>query len=151
MKRSKKCKVLLVAGIVVALFLSLYLLLLISTNSVVEYVESVYKGAVPRDELPACLESYDITENRPYLSEVDVTITRRFVLHNFSEGYMWVKYSVEGHTSDGSLGYGEVTSARWTIQRAGNGWEIVDVKEFDKTDTLWYKIWRIWKLFDSDK
>ena len=117
MKRSKKCKVLMVVGIVVALFLSLYLLLLVSTNSVVEYVESVFKGAVPRDELPACLESYDITENQPYLSEVDVTITRRFVLHNFSEGYMWVKITVEGHTSDGSPGYGEVTTSRWKIQK----------------------------------
>lgn len=148
MKRSKKCKVLLVAGIVVALFLSLYLLLLISTNSVVEYVESVFKGAVPRDELPACLESYDITENRPHLSEVDVTITRKFVLHNFSEGYMWVKYTVLGHTSDGSPGYGEVTTSRWKIQKSEDGWEVVEIKDWWKTDSFWYKLG---ELFDFDK
>lgn len=148
MKRSKKCKVLMVVGIVVALFLSLYLLLLVSTNSVVEYVESVFKGAVPRDELPACLESYDITENRPYLSEVDVTITRRFVLHNFSEGYMWVKFTVEGHTSDGSPGYGEVTTSRWKIQKSEDGWEVVEIKDWWKTDSFWYKLG---ELFDSDK
>lgn len=148
MKRSKKCKVLMVVGIVVALFLSLYLLLLVSTNSVVEYVESVFKGAVPRDELPACLESYDITENQPYLSEVDVTITRRFVLHNFSEGYMWVKFTVEGHTSDGSPGYGEVTTSRWKIQKSEDGWEVVEIKDWWKTDSFWYKLG---ELFDSDK
>lgn len=148
MKRLKKCKVLLVAGAVVALVLFLYLLLLISTNSVVEYVEAVFKGAVPRDELPACLESYDITESRPSLAEVDVTITRRFVLHNFSEGYMWVKYAVEGHTSDGSPGYGEVTTSRWRIERAGNGWEIVEIKDWWKTDSFLYKLR---ELFDSDK
>lgn len=148
MKRSKKCKVLMVVGIVVALFLSLYLLLLVSTNSVVEYVASVFKGAVPRDELPACLESYDITENQPYLSEVDVTITRRFVLHNFSEGYMWVKFTVEGHTSDGSPGYGEVTTSRWKIQKSEDGWEVVEIKDWWKTDSFWYKLG---ELFDSDK
>lgn len=148
MKRSKKCKVLMVVGIVVALFLSLYLLLLVSTNSVVEYVESVFKGAVPRDELPACLESYDITENRPYLSEVDVTITRRFVLHNFSEGYMWVKFTVEGHASDGRPGYGEVTTSRWKIKKSEDGWEVVEIKDWWKTDSFWYKLG---ELFDSDK
>lgn len=151
MKRRKGSKVVFIVIISIVSVLAVYLLLLLNTNSVVDFVEAVYRGEVGREAVPKCLESYDITEILPQITEVDAHITRRFVIHNFSEGYMWVKFTVTGYTADGTLDYGEANTSRWKIHKGENGWEVVETKDWWKTDSFLYKLRKQWQEFEKRK
>jgi hypothetical protein len=60
---------------------------------------------------------------------VDVTISRYFVIHNFSRGYMWIRYELRTYNSDQSARAGASSYACWTIQKVDGAWRIVDIEE----------------------
>lgn len=109
--------------------LLLYLAMLLSTTPVVRHVKAVFRGEIPRSDVSACLEQYDITENRPRITDVKIKVRRRFVLHNFNNGYMWVRFECEAFDSGGNLIYGEVNYPKWSIRKVNGEWEIVDVEQ----------------------
>ena len=124
---NRKIKITLIGAIIVIL---LYTIMLLDTNSVVKDVKNIMLGNV--DEA--------ITTNTPLSkynfssvlqnAEVKVQITRLAVIHNFFDGYMWVKYSYETIKNDNDLmpGSWDVIS-RWKIHRENGGWEIVEITE----------------------
>ena len=108
----------------------LYAIMLLNTNSVVNDVKNIMLGNVEES----------ITENTPLSrynfsnvlsnAEVKAKITRLFVAHNFSDGYMWVKYSYDTVKNDNDLmpGSWNVTS-RWKIHKENGKWEVVEIIE----------------------
>ncbi|MDR2196687.1 MAG: hypothetical protein LBO07_01830, partial [Coriobacteriales bacterium] len=84
-------RVILIAGGALLLVAALYLAMLLDTNSLMRYMRSVFNGEVPLEE----------TADRPedkynplrYFDDPQVTfeLRRVFVLHNFSDGYVWVR------------------------------------------------------------
>ena len=118
--------------LVVVAIAVVYLLMLINTNQVILDVEDIMRSNVPME----------ITRGRPThrynrQDEHDVRtvsyyvrIDRRFVLHDFSNGYMWIKYYREGYDNEGNRMYGSWgIPARWKIQKIGGEWEIVEIFE----------------------
>ena len=117
---------------IISLFLIflVYILMLMSTNSVVKDAENVMLGNVEKsitDGTP--LSAYNRKGDFNTVS-VDVRITRRFVLHNFFNGYVWIKYTCQGFDADGNRTYGSWNiSSRWKIHWESGKWEIVKINE----------------------
>ena len=128
-----------IAILVVMVLILTYLLMLWNTNPVVDYVESVFKGEIPYEEVVNTpLRRYDTTRYRngsirDGLADVEIDITRMFVIHNFFDGYMWVKYKNVGYDENGKILY--CTSeefpfySKWKIHRENGEWVIVDIQE----------------------
>ena len=113
------------------LVLSVYVAMLLNTNSVVNEVKNVMLGNAKTkmtDNTPLSRYNFsDILSN----AEVKVKITRLFVLHNFFDGYIWVNYSYETVKNDNDLtpASSDVLS-RWKIHKMNGGdWQIVEIKE----------------------
>ena len=122
----KKKMIFVITGILILV----YIVMFISTNSVIHDVENIMYGNVKKS----------FTENSPVsaynrkddfgTTSVNVEIKRIFVLHNFFDGYMWVNYTCEGFDNEGNRTYGDwKVPARWKIHRENGKWKIVEIKE----------------------
>jgi len=108
---------------------AVYTAMLADTNSVISYAESVFRGEVPLSETAG--QPVDMYNINHYLNgssdtvEVNLKITRRFVLHDFFDGYIWATY-----TDDSSVGKGDCQiPSRWKIHKTNGQWQIVAIKE----------------------
>lgn len=101
-----------------------------STNSVVQDVERVMRGQIAYEDIKGTpIEHYKPPTKDPPVYVV-VIITRLFVLHNFSDGYMWVIYTNEGVDPNSNTMYGSYrVPSRWKIHKENGKWVIVDIKE----------------------
>lgn len=128
------------AGIVLLIFISLtliYLIMLWDTNPIVDYAEAVFKGEIPREEIENTpWDEYDTTnysDGKPRgAAEVEIEISRVFVMHNFFDGYMWVTYENVGYDERGEMLYldtAKLYPAKWKIHRENGKWVLVDVDE----------------------
>ncbi|MDR2196774.1 MAG: hypothetical protein LBO07_02290, partial [Coriobacteriales bacterium] len=67
-----------------------------------------------------------------YFDDPQVTfeLRRVFVLHNFSDGYVWVRYTrtIESTGFDFPSGSYNIPSL-WRIHKDEDGWHIVDIEE----------------------
>ena len=125
MKKSIK-----ILGIVLCVILIIYFIMFFSTNKLVNDVENIMLGRVPADVTEG-KEIHRYNNSAVYLNaEVDVSITRLFVVHNFSDGYMWVKYSYVTKKNDKDILPSSVNViSRWKIHRENGKWEIVEIVE----------------------
>ena len=118
------------ALIIFGAFIFVYMIMFLNTNSLINEVRDVMKGNVPRavtENTP--LSMYNFSDDLSN-AEVDVSITRRFVLHNFFSGTMWVNYTYETTKNDLDLmpGAYKVPSC-WKIRRENGKWKIVEIIE----------------------
>ena len=112
--------------------ITIYLVILINTNQVIRHVENVMRSNIAKDltmGLPI-----DMYNRQGHLDlgavSYEVKISRVFVIHNFFNGYMWVRYTREGFDSDGNRVYGSwKIPSRWKIQKQNGKWEIIDIFE----------------------
>ncbi len=108
----------------------IYLIMFFNTNSIIREVEDVMRGNVDSSVTEGTpLQRYnynDVYKN----AVVNVNITRLFTFHNFFDGYMWVKYSVETVKNDNDIfpSSSNIIS-RWKIHRKNGKWEIVEISE----------------------
>lgn len=114
--------------------------MLIDTNSVFNYAKDVFLGKVPHDEVAGTpLSIYDITK-RDYITKVDLEISRAFVFHNFTDGYMYVKYDHRGYDDSGELRYGSIAEFPrwdiWKIHKENGKWKIVKIREPQGSQTI---------------
>ena len=120
--------------IVLLLFLLLflfYVVLFLNTNSVMRYAKAVFRGEIALEEvLDSPMYRHYYPKNEPELDKVDLNIYRLFVWHNFSDGYIWVKYDEELMDSSGNIlsGSWNVVS-RWKIHKENGEWKVVEIKE----------------------
>lgn len=107
-----------------------YGILLLNVQPLREKVESVFKGEISVSEIKGtCLELYNPMAGDPNIKEVEVDIKIIFTVHDFRNGYMWIKFESEGYDSVGDVAYGEVNTAKWKIHKLNGVWEIVDIKQ----------------------
>ncbi len=124
----------------IALMIILYIAMLLDTNSVFNYAKDVFLGKVPHEEVKGTpLSLYDITE-REYITKVDLEISRAFVFHNFTDGYIYVRYVHMGYDDIGELRYGSVAEfpgwAIWKIHKENGEWKIVKIREPHGNQTI---------------
>lgn len=125
-------KKLIIFGAVFLTLAILYSAMVISVNDLVDRVAEVMSGSVPESETQGkATDRYnfsDILLN----AEVDVSIDRLFVAHNFYDGYMWVRYSyitTKNEDSSGIMPASIDVVSRWKIHKQNGKWEIVEIKE----------------------
>lgn len=112
------------------LLLVFYVVLFLNTNSVMRYAKSVFRGEIALEQVTDTPMYRYYPENEPELEKVDLNLYRTFVLHNFSDGYIWVKYDVAYIDSSGYEFSGSRNiTARWKIQRENGEWKVVDIEE----------------------
>ena len=107
--------------------------MLLTTNPVVDQVKAAMEGKL----------SVESTENTPlaqYNSQnnfksiiparADISICRIFVMHNFTDGVMWVKYTYKAFDAKGNILRGAANvPSRWTIHKENGEWKITAIKE----------------------
>jgi len=114
---------------VVALVLVTYLAMLLNTNNLMREVESVFLLEVDlleTDGRPIDVYNFRwLHEHEVFVGQIDFTITRRFVLHNFRTGYIWVQYTYLVYDEAGELLSGSLKArARWSIRKTNGAWDI---------------------------
>lgn len=120
--------------IVLLLFLLLflfYIVLFLNTNSVMRYAKEVFRGEIALEEVvDSPMYRHYYPKNEPELYKVDLNLYRTFVLHNFSDGYIGVKYDVAHIDSSGyEFSGSRNVSARWKIHRENGVWKVVEIEE----------------------
>ena len=122
--------------IILLLFLLLflfYVVLFLNTNSVMRYAKAVFRGEIALEEVVDSPMWRYYPKNEPELDKVDLNIYRTFVLHNFSDGYIWIKYDVARIDSSGYEFSGSRNrSARWKIHKENGEWKVVEIKQDSK-------------------
>ena len=111
--------------------LLVYLTMFISTNSAVNYVEEVMHGRISAEETKGTpLNQYNYNDSLWVDPEVEVSITRLLIAHNFFDGYMWVRYKFTtlSNGREELPGTGYILS-RWKIHRENGRWNIVEIAE----------------------
>ena len=125
--------------IVIVIFLimiAIYSSIFMNTNSIKKDVIQVLSGEVdPEITVGRPMNKYNSKASLSYLipderTKANVRIARLFVLHNFFNGYMWVRYTCEITSEDGTriMGAWNVP-AHWKIHRQNGKWEIVEIIE----------------------
>ena len=114
---------------VIAVLVMVYVWMLLDTNPVIDYVLSVMDGSLDDRDFVGW-QQYTASH---YSEAVywDISISREFVVHNFSDGVMWVKYSRQSYKQNGDPsgpGSGKIYS-KWTIHKENGSWKIVDIDE----------------------
>ena len=103
----------------------------LDTNSVMRYAKSVFRGEIALEEVvdsPMYMRYYP--RNEPELDKVDLNLYRIFVLHDFSDGYIWIKYDVAYIDSSGyEFSGSRNVPARWKIHKENGEWKVVEIKE----------------------
>ncbi len=122
--------------LIVALVLMLYYVaMLISTNGLIDYVKGVMRGDITDSEVgDSPLRMYSSFASHDEFDHADVKINRVFVIHNFSDGYMWIDYSIKAYDENGKLIAGSATTfpaslSKWKIHRENGEWKIVEIIE----------------------
>jgi len=118
------------AILLVIILIIIYIIMLSDTNSLIADVKSVMKGEVALSETDGTpLQLYNFSDLLSN-AKVNVKITRLFVLHDFSDGYMWVEYSYETVKNNNEYMPGSWRiHSRWTIHKANGKWEITEIQE----------------------
>ncbi len=130
----KSLKVIGIAVLIsIVLMIILYIAMLSDTNSVFNYAKDVFLGKVPHEEVEDTpLSTYDVT-NRDYIATIDLKMSRKFVIHNFTDGYMYVSYDCTGYDSNGEFSYRRIASFpywnKWIIHKENGEWKIVKIYE----------------------
>lgn len=111
-------------------FFIIYFIMFFSTTPLLNYVESIYKGEVKTQQISnTWYEDFNIKKHNENIKNVDITINRVFVCHNFKKGFMIVKINCQAFDSEDEVVYGDYCYEKWEIIKNKSGWQIVDVKQ----------------------
>jgi len=120
----------------IVLVTTIYLAILISTNSLMREVESVFLLEVDRsvtegraiDLYNWVADSIDATDRE--VGEINLSLRRAWVWHNFRNGYIWAEYTHVVYDIDGNMVTGSWrVPTKWRIERMNGSWEIVEIFE----------------------
>ncbi|MBQ8164985.1 MAG: hypothetical protein IJZ94_04140 [Clostridia bacterium] len=115
--------------IVLIVFIALYTIMVLNTNSVIRYAKSVFLGEISLEEV-VDTPLYRYYPKDLEIATTDLSINRIFVAHNFKEGYIWVKYDEERMDSSGNILSGSWDAvSRWKIHKENGEWKVIEIKE----------------------
>lgn len=109
----------------------IYIFMFTNTNSIFNYAKKVFLGEISMSSDEA-LSRYSLTsfKSRTQIGNVELKIRRNLVIHNFFDGYMFVKYSRIVYDTDGQLltATANVNSI-WKIHKTNGDWSITEIYE----------------------
>lgn len=110
---------------------SAYCIMLIDTNPLMDEVKNVFLGNVSREETRGePIDRYNIRRrDDAVILSAEVSITRLFTIHNFREGYIWVRYAHKSESAQGSLMGSGIILTKWKIKKENGKWSIVEIFE----------------------
>lgn len=117
--------------LIIFLLIIFYFVEIRSTQSVVKYVENVFRGEIPVSETQGSpVDRYNIQRYRE-TGNMDLKITPVFAFHNFFDGYLWVHYSCAVYSSEENkdVTFGSIAYSRWRIHRENGEWKIIEILE----------------------
>lgn len=115
----------------IVLFFTIYLFMLKDTNNLI-------------DDFEKCVSCYDVSESvrnsalyeyyydnfQGEVKYAKIKIYRKFVIHNFNKGLIWVKYSFEQYdTNNNKLRGSWDISSKWYIEKQNGQWVVTDIDE----------------------
>ena len=113
--------------IVIAIISIVYVWMLLDTNPIKDYVLLVMDGSIDDQGIVGKRYSGLRYSDAVYW---DNSILRIFMVHNFSDGIMWVKYSRHGYRQNGgTYGFGSNVLSKWIIHKENGRWKVVDIDE----------------------
>jgi len=140
----KRIKIIL--AIVMVLVLGVYLVMFLSTNSVMRELRSVFLLEVDNSETAGRAidfynQHYRLEERGIEIGDIYLRLSRSSVRHNFRTGYIRIVYTHRVDDEDGNLVMGAWgISARLRIEKINGTWEITEVCE-------WLNNWKRDSLF----
>jgi hypothetical protein len=119
--------------LLLGLLVAFYTVMLIDTDSLMDEARSILKKEVAAGQTEGrALHRYNDNQD-PELSgvePVDVSLLRVFVIHDFSDGYLVVNYSVHGQDASGKTkSGGSMIPCFWKIHKEDGRWDVVDIYE----------------------
>ena len=116
--------------IIIGIIIMFYLIMVLNTNSIVREVKNIMSGNVKiADTQNTPLNMYNFSDTL-LNAEVNVKITRLFVLHNFFDGYIWVNYTYETIKNDnGVMPCSTNILSKWKIHKENGIWKIIEIIE----------------------
>ena len=125
-----KTKILRIVVVVILMILTAYAIIFNNTNALIQEVENVMYGNVDKSVTQdSPLKVYN-RKGEFNTTHTEVELTRLFVIHNFFDGYMWVKYSYEDFDEQDRRTYGSWNIvSKWKIHKENGKWKIVEIIE----------------------
>ena len=127
-------KLVIAVAILIVIGLVGFIVMLISTNELMAFAKSVFLGKYDKEcaQNKLLQQRYDIISSHQssHIVNVELTLNRIFILHNFSNGYVWVRYTCKYMDSNNET----ICSAlgiysKWIIQKQNGVWEVVKIYE----------------------
>lgn len=119
--------------IILLSFAVLYTIMFLNVKSLVDYVVGVSEGEIPYSEIEGTpLEFYAVIDGLEAYDDVktvDMEIKTCFTLHNFFEGYIFLKYDLTGYDKNGEMVCYWEAAPKWHIKRIDGNWQILDIDE----------------------
>lgn len=139
--REKSKKVLIIALISISTIILLsviyYIIAFNDTNEIVKFVNDVAEGNISHEDIKGEPVQIYYNADRENFYSVDFELDRTFVLHNFSDGYIWAKYYIKGYDRNGELIFGFGSNkirggeiqTKWKIHKENGQWKIIEIDE----------------------
>ena len=100
----------------------------INTNQVIDDIANVVSGNVDKTITNGLPIDFFNRQGQSGTVSVNYNIKRLFVLHNFREGYIWIRYTWQGYDNFGKRTYSSVNiPCCLKIQKANGKWVIIQV------------------------
>lgn len=129
LKRLKMISLIFIACIFVIASV-IYVVMLTDTNSVKKDFEDLVNGVSQQNIDYGKLVRYDSVRYSEKFSRATVEIKREFVMHNFKEGYINVRYTIERFDDKGEHIYGSCDiPSKWYIKKNDGRWQVVKIEE----------------------
>lgn len=115
--------------IIFLLIIIFYIISFVNTNSVIyDFKNCVSKQIITNTALDAYIGCYN--EEKGPVTSSKIEIHRRFVIHNFNKGIMYVKYSYKLYNKDGVIiGGAHNIPSTWFIEKNNEHWLVKKIKE----------------------
>lgn len=127
-----KKHILIVAVLCVVFAGMVYLMMLLDTNSIIDDFTAVVNGDARQSVDYGELIRYDGKRYSVNYCRAYFKINRSFVIHNFKEGYMNVKYTIQYFDDKGEEIYGVGAwdiPTKWYIKKIDGRWKVVNIEE----------------------
>jgi hypothetical protein len=122
-------KYLIIGFVIISLVTLVYIIMLIDTNDLMKEVKSVFLGKVPYSETKGKpISRYNTSSYSG--TKISLSLIRLFNFHNFSDGTIYIYYTVVVYDRDGEILYGSWRiPAKWKIHKENGQWLITDIIE----------------------
>jgi len=130
-----KTKIIIFLGalVILALIAIAYFAMFHDTDELMDEAKRILRKEASIEETEGrALHVYNSNKDKRYddVVTVNVSLERVFVIHNFSDGYVFVVYNEEAYNASGKIKYGSLgATCFWKIHKENGKWDVVDVYE----------------------